>query len=73
MEAQASTGQPSAPQMPSQPPRAEAGQGAKPEALKCPECGSTRVVRFGRHMTRRGRRQRYQCQDCGRSFLEGSG
>jgi predicted RNA-binding Zn-ribbon protein involved in translation (DUF1610 family) len=72
MEAKASAGQPSAPQMPPRPSGAEAGQGAKPEALKCPECGSTRVVKFGRHMTRRGRKQRYQCQDCGRSFLEGA-
>jgi predicted RNA-binding Zn-ribbon protein involved in translation (DUF1610 family) len=69
MEAKSLQGQPSAPQMPSQPPRAEAGQGA----LKCPECGSTRIIKFGRHMTRRGRKQRYQCRDCGRSFLEGSG
>ncbi len=34
----------------------------------CPECGSDDVVRAGTALTRKGRRQRWQCNGCGRKF-----
>ena len=38
--------------------------------IKCPNCGSTHIVRFGYVITfKKGRRQRYQCQDCGKTFV----
>lgn len=44
------------------------GEMTKP-ALRCPECRSRHIVRAGRKMTRRaGRKQRFLCADCGRSF-----
>lgn len=36
--------------------------------MKCPECGSTTVVRIGLIVTRAGRKQRYRCNTCGRTF-----
>jgi predicted Zn finger-like uncharacterized protein len=36
--------------------------------IKCPECGSTKIVRFGSIPTRSGKKQRYRCQECGRTF-----
>lgn len=31
----------------------------------CDECGSTHVQKQGKRVTRYGKLQRYQCQDCG--------
>ena len=36
----------------------------------CPECGSTHVVRAGLKITRQGKKQRWQCANCGRTFYE---
>ena len=37
--------------------------------IKCPSCGSVRVTKAGWKITRTmGRKQRYQCQSCGRTF-----
>jgi len=37
--------------------------------LKCPSCGSEHVTKAGWKITRTmGKRQRYQCQSCGRTF-----
>jgi len=34
----------------------------------CPECGSTSVRKMGFTLTRRGKKQRLQCKNCGRVF-----
>jgi len=36
--------------------------------MKCPECGSTAVVRIGFVVTRSGKKQRCKCNKCGRTF-----
>jgi transposase-like protein len=37
------------------------------EKLGCPECGSSRLVKFGCHVwIRRELKQQYRCKDCGR-------
>jgi transposase-like protein len=42
----------------------------KPE--QCPYCKSDRVVKIGfRRTVKNGKRQRYQCQECAKSFYAG--
>jgi transposase-like protein len=37
--------------------------------LKCPNCGSTYLQKYGYKMSsKKGRKQRYQCQKCGYTF-----
>jgi len=36
--------------------------------IRCPECGSTHVVKAGWKLTRKGRKQQYQCKQCARIF-----
>lgn len=36
--------------------------------MKCPECNSTTVVRIGFIVTKSGKKQRYKCNKCGRTF-----
>lgn len=36
--------------------------------VKCPECGSKHTIKAGFTMTRKGRKQRRQCKDCGHIF-----
>jgi len=36
--------------------------------LQCPECHSYKTIKIGFRMTRRGKIQRYQCNNCGRNF-----
>lgn len=33
---------------------------------QCPECGSTRLIKFGKVWSGRTKVQRWQCKDCGR-------
>jgi transposase-like protein len=37
-------------------------------SVKCPECGSTHIIKMGWRITRHGRKRRLQCQKCGRTF-----
>jgi len=38
--------------------------------MKCPECGDDeKVIKSGTNATRKGRKQRYQCQRCGRIWV----
>lgn len=36
----------------------------------CPECNSEKISKSGFKVTRTGRKQRYQCQNCGKTFYE---
>lgn len=36
----------------------------------CPECKSQNTVRFGKYITRQGKRQRFRCNNCARVFTE---
>jgi len=36
--------------------------------MECPKCGSEETVKIGFRMTTSGKKQRYQCQKCGRTF-----
>lgn len=36
--------------------------------LKCPECGSAKTVKQGTVTTRKGKKPRRKCQECGRTF-----
>jgi predicted RNA-binding Zn-ribbon protein involved in translation (DUF1610 family) len=36
--------------------------------LKCPECGSQQIIKYGWRITRKGRLQKYQCKNCGHIF-----
>ncbi len=36
--------------------------------MNCPECRSNKVVRMGFIVTRNGKKQRYRCNKCGRTF-----
>ena len=40
--------------------------------MKCPnsKCNSSHIVKAGFKVTVKGRKQRFQCQDCGRTFYE---
>ena len=41
----------------------------KNETIKCPYCGSTDVIKQGGRKTRKGRKQRYYCKSCNKSFV----
>jgi len=41
---------------------------AKIQGLKCIECGSTKLWSTGLTVTRKGKKERCKCQECGRSF-----
>ena len=44
------------------------------EGLRCTSCGSEHIVRLGYVVSlSRGRRQRYKCMDCGRTFTPSGG
>ncbi len=43
----------------------------EPEILKCPFCQSQKFLKCGSRKTTLGRKQRYQCSDCNRKFIEG--
>jgi transposase-like protein len=39
--------------------------------MKCPDCSSEHVCKIGKKITRKqGKKQRYQCTDCGKTFYE---
>ncbi|MFA5365615.1 MAG: hypothetical protein WC325_10595 [Candidatus Bathyarchaeia archaeon] len=38
--------------------------------LNCPECKSTHIVKAGFAITRKGRKQKYKCQTCARTFYQ---
>jgi transposase-like protein len=40
----------------------------RPKRPKCPECGAEDVVRDGTRITREGKKQRWLCKRCARSF-----
>jgi len=35
---------------------------------KCPECNSEKIIKAGFNVTRKGKKQKLKCQDCGRTF-----
>lgn len=37
--------------------------------MRCPDCGSTYIVRCGKRETKRGNRQQYHCNNCGKRFV----
>jgi len=40
--------------------------------MKCPKCGSDKIVKFGEIPTvKSGRKKRFRCQECGRTFYAG--
>lgn len=43
----------------------------KIQGLKCIECGSTKLWSTGLTVTRKGKKERCKCQECGRSFYVG--
>jgi len=44
------------------------------KGLRCPSCSSEHIVRIGYVVSAsRGRRQRYKCMDCGRTFTPSGG
>lgn len=38
--------------------------------MRCPECESTHVVKCGKRETKRGSRQQYHCNNCGKRFVD---
>lgn len=42
------------------------------EQMKCPECGSTRLIKYGKRFIRSKKReiQQYQCKNCGRITIK---
>lgn len=38
--------------------------------MKCPECKKEHITKAGVCLTRKGRKQRYQCKDCARIFYK---
>jgi transposase-like protein len=39
------------------------------EKRKCPNCGSSKIRKFGFVITlKKGKKQRFQCYDCGKTF-----
>jgi len=39
--------------------------------MKCPKCGSPKTRKVGKIPTvNKGKRQRYQCKECGKSFYQ---
>ena len=54
--------------------QAEASGKRSVEGLRCPSCSSERIVRLGYVVSAsKGRRQRYKCMDCGRTFTPSGG
>lgn len=43
-----------------------------PGCHKCPSCASAELSKNGRYYTPSGYRQKYQCNECGHSMIEGS-
>lgn len=41
--------------------------------LRCPECNSTRIIKFGKVWQGRKKKQRYQCLACGRTTIKPKG
>jgi transposase-like protein len=39
----------------------------------CPECLKEHVNKVGLAVTRKGKKQRYQCRECGRTFYNENG
>lgn len=39
------------------------------QIIHCPECGN-KAIRFSVVPTRQGKKQRYRCTECGRTFYE---
>lgn len=39
------------------------------QGIKCPDCGCTKVWKVGYTPTRQGKKARYKCTECGRSFF----
>jgi DNA-directed RNA polymerase subunit M/transcription elongation factor TFIIS len=38
--------------------------------IRCPNCKSKHIVKYGYRMTRKGRKQKYHCEDCGYTFIK---
>jgi len=38
--------------------------------MVCEKCGSNKTVKIGFRVTSKGKKQRIQCQDCGKTFYE---
>ena len=38
--------------------------------MKCPHCRSKKIVKTGFKVTTKGRKQRLQCNNCGRTFYK---
>jgi transposase-like protein len=36
--------------------------------IKCPECGQTKIIKFGWKLLRTGKTQQYQCKECAKIF-----
>src|SRR5258708_28085377 len=43
-----------------------------PEGVKCPQCGSGKIIKRGFH-NQQAHRQRYECQECRRQFVDLTG
>ena len=37
---------------------------------ECPECESEKLVKLGKIPTRNGKKQRFRCQECGKTMYE---
>ena len=35
------------------------------ETIKCPKCGSSTIWKYGLYMTKKGKKQKYNCKICG--------
>jgi len=38
--------------------------------MKCPNCKSKRIIKYGYRVTRKGKKQKYHCEDCGYTFVK---
>jgi len=38
--------------------------------MKCPECGNNHFNKIGFKVTLEGKKQRIQCQECGKTYYE---
>jgi len=38
--------------------------------MRCPECGSDHTNKCGYRITRKGKKPRLQCQECGKTFYD---
>ena len=38
--------------------------------MKCPNCGSSNIIKKGRRKTKLGFRQFFYCKDCGKGFVD---